>query len=308
MTQRALPPFDLFRGDGVPRPDAARLLPDAHTLFQEHGNYLADTELTEAVNTALVVGQPLLVTGEPGCGKTRLAWAVAKELGLGEPLPFYTRSTSRAQDLLYTFDAVRRFYDIQVQDPRAKEPIRYIDYGPLGKAIVNNQRRVVLIDEIDKAPRDFPNDLLTEIDRMSFIVQELAESERKKQATVRPIVIITSNSERQLPLPFLRRCVFHNIDFPEQKKLYKIIHERLGPLDLDGNLITAAVEKFQQVREIKNLSKKPATGELLSWLVALQAKGQDAVTLRAASLSRLPLWQVLLKDRDDFSRLRESVA
>lgn len=308
MTRSDLPPFDLFRGDGVPRPDLIRFLPEVHAMFQEHGAYLADPDLTEAVNTALVVGQPLLVTGEPGCGKTRLAWAVAKELGLGEPLSFYTRSTSRAQDLLYTFDAVRRFYDIQIQDSRAKDPKHYVSYGPLGQAIVENQRRVVLIDEIDKAPRDFPNDLLNELDRMSFIVQEVEGPERDKRAALRPIVIITSNSERQLPLPFLRRCVFHHIAFPTREKLHDIIHERLGPLNLEGHLITAAVEKFQQVREIKNLGKKPATGELLSWLVALQAKGVAAAALRAAPLSRLPLWQALLKDRDDFRRLQESPA
>jgi MoxR-like ATPase len=306
MTWNDPPPFDLFRGDGVPRPETARLLPEQHSLFQENGAYLADPELTEAVNVSLAVGQPLLVTGEPGCGKTQLAWAVAKELGLGEPLQFYTRSISRAQDLLYMFDAVRRFYDIQMHDRRAEEPRNYVSYGPLGQAIVENQRRVVLIDEIDKAPRDFPNDLLNELDRMAFLVPELEGPEREKRATVRPIVIITSNSERQLPLPFLRRCVFHHIIFPDQRRLEAIIRERLGPLNLDGGLITAAVEKFHQVREIKGLGKKPATGELLSWLIALHARGVTVATLHATPLSRLPLWQALLKDRDDFRRLQEA--
>ena len=301
MRQSALPPFEIFRGDGVARLDVAEQLPDQHALFQESGSYLADEELVEAVNVALAVGQPLLLTGEPGCGKTRLAWAVAKELGLGEPLLFFTRSTSRAQDLLYTFDTVKRFYDIQIKDSRAAEPKHYVQYGPLGQAIVESQRRVVLIDEIDKAPRDFPNDLLNELDRMAFSVHELAETEREKTATVRPIVIITSNSERQLPIPFLRRCVF-----PDQDKLEQIVRERLGPLDLDGGLITAAVEKFRQVREIKGLSKAPATGELLSWLVALQSKGINADTLHSVAISLLPLWQALLKDRDDFRRLKEA--
>lgn len=306
MTQSNLPPFEIFRGDGVARPDMVQQLPEQPVLFQESGAYLADPELVEAVNVSLAVGQPLLVTGEPGCGKTRLAGAVAQELGVGEPLAFYTRSTSRAQDLLYTFDAVGRFYDIQMHDSRAQDPVNYVSYGPLGQAIVENQRRVVLIDEIDKAPRDFPNDLLNEIDRMAFTVQELAGPLRDKRATVRPIVIITSNSERQLPLPFLRRCVFHHINFPDKDRLAKIIRERLGPLNLDGGLITAAVEKFQQVREIKGLSKSPATGELLSWLLALQSKGVSAAALRTAQLSRLPLWQTLLKDRDDFRRLQEA--
>ena len=282
------------------------MIADQHALFQESGSYIAGEELVEAVNVALAVGQPLLVTGEPGCGKTRLAWAVAKELGLAEPLLFYTRSTSRAQDLLYTFDAVRRFYDIQMQDKRATEPRNYVDYGPLGQAIVDEQRHVVLIDEIDKAPRDFPNDLLNELDRMTFSVHELEGKEREKSTTVRPIVIITSNSERQLPLPFLRRCVFHHIEFPDQEKLQQIIHERLGPLNLDGNMVSAAVEKFQLVREIKGLSKLPATGELLSWLIALHTRGTVADTIRQTPLSLLPLWQALLKDRDDFRRLQEA--
>ncbi len=308
MTQAELPPFEIYRGDGVARPEVAAELPDQAALFAEAGSYLADDDLAEAVNVALAVGQPLLVTGEPGCGKTRLAWSMAHELGLGDPLPFYTRSTSRAQDLLYTFDAVRRFYDIQAKDSRAEVARNYVRYGPLGEAIAGKERRLVLIDEIDKAPRDFPNDLLNEIDRMSFDVHELEGDEGRKASTVRPVVLITSNSERQLPLPFLRRCVFHHILFPSRQKLVDIVSERLKPLDLDGALIAAAVDKFRQVREIKGFTKKPATGELLSWLVALQVKGVAADTVETARLAALPLWQALLKDRDDFHRLSEATA
>lgn len=303
-----LPPFEVYQGDGVARPAAAAALPESTVLFEEPGAYLADNDLAEAVNVALAVGQSLLVTGEPGCGKTRLAWSVAHELGLGEPLPFYTRSTSRAQDLLYMFDAVRRFYDIQAKDSRAADPRNYVRYGPLGQAIVEKKRRVVLIDEIDKAPRDFPNDLLTEIDRMTFEIHEIDGDDRKKTSAIRPVVIITSNSERQLPLPFLRRCVFHHIRFPSREKLVEIVRERLGPLDLDGDLIAAAVDKFLQVREIKGLTKKPATGELLSWLVALHVRGAAADIVEKASFAALPLWQALLKDRDDFNRLTEAIA
>ncbi len=308
MAQAELPPFEIYHGDGVPRPDMAAELPESTVLFAEEGSYLADDDLVEAVNVALAVGQPLLVTGEPGCGKTRLAWSVARELGLGKPLTFYTRSTSRAQDLLYTFDAVLRFYDIQSDDSRAEDAGNYVDYGPLGQAIVEGERRVVLIDEIDKAPRDFPNDLLTEIDQMTFEVHELKDDDRIQTSKVRPIVVITSNSERQLPLPFLRRCVFHHILFPSREKLVEIVKQRLKPLGLDGALIAAAVDKFRQVREIKGLTKKPATGELLSWLVSLQVKRVKAGTVETARLAALPLWQALLKDRDDFQRLSEATA
>ncbi len=308
MTQNALPPFEIYRGDGVARPEVAAELPELTALFAEAGSYLADEELAEAVNVALAVGQPLLVTGEPGCGKTRLAWSIAYELGLDEPLTFYTRSTSRAQDLLYSFDAVLRFHDIQSKNPRAAAPSNYVRYGPLGQAIVDRERRLVLIDEIDKAPRDFPNDLLNEIDRMTFEVHELEGDERLKTSELRPVVLITSNSERQLPLPFLRRCVFHHIRFPNRDKLVQIVRERLKPLDLDATLIAAAVDKFRQVREIKGLTKKPATGELLSWLLALQVKGITPGMVETARLASLPLWQALLKDRDDFRRLSEAIA
>lgn len=297
--------FEIYRGDGVERRENEGLLAARPVLFEERGVYLADAELVEAVNVAICVGQPLLVTGEPGCGKTRLAWSVARELGLGEPLSFFTRSTSRAQDLLYSYDAVRRFHDIQTGNPRSADAINYIRYESLGQAIVEGQRRVVLIDEIDKAPRDFPNDLLNELDRMSFEIRELDE-DRVKSTAVRPVVIITSNSEVQLPLPFLRRCVFHHIRFPEPAKLVRIIQERLGDCDLDGGLVEAAVERFGEVREIRGLLKRPTTGELLTWMLALHSRQVGAVTLRQVSLKALPLWQTLLKDRNDYQRLQET--
>ena len=164
----------------------------------------------------------------------------------------------------------------------------------------------MLIDEIDKAPRDFPNDLLNELDRMSFEVRELDE-DRVKSAHIRPIVIITSNSEVQLPLPFLRRCVFHHIKFPDHTKLVRIIQERLGDCNLDSDLVDAAVERFGEVREIRGLIKRPTTGELLTWMLALHSKEVSAATLRQTGLKALPLWQTLLKDRNDYQRLQEAV-
>jgi MoxR-like ATPase len=300
--------FEHYRGDGSVRPLSAPAGPETAIHHEQRGDYRASRELAEAVNLAIAVEQPLLVTGEPGCGKTRLAWSVAKELDLGEPLPFYTKSTSRAQDLLYRYDAVRHFKDIQLKLPDASDVTKYICYEALGKAVLAQARRVVLVDEIDKAPRDFPNDLLTELDRMQFVVHELPEAERLKETRVRPIVIITSNSERQLPLPFLRRCVFHHIEFPKPAELVAILTERLKGSRVEADLIRAAVDQFTRVRAIPKLNKKPATGELLTWVVGLVRQGVTAAELGRVSVARLPLWQALVKDRDDFKRLQEAGA
>lgn len=302
MTQ--LPRFEVYVGDGASHGDRLDTVSEQPALLREHGKYLAGEDLVDAVNIAIVVGQPLLVTGEPGCGKTRLAWSIADELGLGEPLVFQTRSTSRAQDLLYRYDAVLRFHDIQVktqtEDGRfqADDPTHYVDYQALGKAILGKTRRVVLIDEIDKASRDFPNDLLHELDRMSFSVPELRQ-EQLFTATVRPIVVITSNSERQLPQPFLRRCVFHHIDFPNHRRLCEIIEQRLGPLGLDRELISGAAARFLAIRETPRISKRPATSELLAWVHALAIRGVTAAELAIKPLSELPLWQTLIKSQED---------
>jgi MoxR-like ATPase len=291
--------FDLYRGDGLPKPGSSAQLPGRSALHAEEGRYLADDTLAEAVNLALCTGQPLLVTGEPGCGKTRLAWGVARELDLEEPLVFSTRSTSRAQDLLYTYDAVRRFNDIQARQGEPEKPEHYIYYQALGQAIVEGKRRVVLVDEIDKAPRDFPNDLLTELDRMEFEVPELKPAPHRMSSPVRPIVIITSNNERELPVPFLRRCVFHLIDFPDTAKLKEVVRERLQKVAGEDDLLDTAVERFERVRAIKGLSRKPATGELIAWFLGLRAQGVSAEVLRQTAIRDTPLWQALLKDRDD---------
>jgi MoxR-like ATPase len=305
LTPLVLPPFDVYAGDGGNHADLAAHLPDQPPLAREEGRYLAAPELALAVNISIAVGQPLLVTGEPGCGKTRLAWSVAAELGLGQPLTFFTRSSSRWQDLFYQYDAVLRFNDIQSAPERARDAKRYVYFGPLGQAIKERARRVVLIDEVDKAPRDFPNDVLNELDKMEFEVPELETGEGKVRysSTVRPIVIITSNSERQLPLPFLRRCVFHHITFPSRERLEEIVHQRLGPLQLERAVISAAVERFEDVRRIPGLVKAPATGELLAWIHVLGARRVNAAEIRRIALRELPFLQALLKDHGDWELL-----
>lgn len=262
----------------------------------EPGRYLADPKLVTAVNTALAVRQPILVTGEPGTGKTKLAWSIAGELNLGEVLEFHTRSDHQARDVLYEFDYLGRFYHAQTRDPRAERLETYIKYGSLGRAIRSATERVVLIDEIDKAPRDFPNDLLDQIDRMQFEVPEL---DQKFVSTVRPIVIVTSNSERQLPDPFLRRCVFHRIEFPGNEQLQQIVRERLGNLELADRLVKVATLRFEQIRAVAGLEKKPSTAELLAWVRVLQMAGVDVAELERLAIADLPFMGAVAKSEQD---------
>jgi len=270
----------------------------------EHGRYLADAKLATAVNTALAVEQPLLVTGEPGTGKTMLAWSVATELGLGPVLEFHTRSDNQARDTLYDFDYLLRFYHAQTRDPRAENLELYIRWQALGEAIRSPTPRVVLIDEIDKAPRDFPNDLLDELDRMEFRVPELG---LVCTAAQRPVVIITSNSERQLPDPFLRRCVFHRIDFPTGERLQAILRERLGHLDLADKLIDVATQRFQQIRQVPGLEKKPSTAELIAWVRVLHAAGIEPSALAQLRIAELPFPGTLTKSDQDSALLARAL-
>jgi MoxR-like ATPase len=279
-----------YRGDGsTPAGRAAE-------TRGERGRYLADQKLTTAVNTALAVGQPLLVTGEPGTGKTVLAWSIASELGLGPVLEFHTRSDNQARDVLYDFDYLLRFYHAQTRDPRAERLESYIRWQALGEAIRCPDQRVVLIDEIDKAPRDFPNDLLDELDRMEFTVPELSLTHK---AAHRPVVVITSNSERQLPDPFLRRCVFHRLDFPTGERLQAILRERLGHLNLAARLVEIATARFEQIRQVPGFEKLPSTAELIAWVRVLHASGVDPEQLKGTPLADLPFPGALVKSEAD---------
>jgi MoxR-like ATPase len=286
--------FVRYRGDGTTPSGEPVDTPG------ERGRYIADAELVAAVNTMLAVEQPLLVTGEAGTGKTVLAFSVAAELELGDVLVFTVRSNQQGTDLLYNFDNLRRFYDAQIDAPLARDRKNYLEYGPLGKAIMAKKRKVVLIDEIDKAPRDFPNDLLNTLDRMEIRITEL---DLLETATYRPVVIITSNRESQLPDPFLRRCVFHHIEFPKPEQLDRILEQRLGHLELPETLRRRIVERFLEVRDVEGLQKKPATGELLTWVRVLAASGIDITD--ALDRNEIPFAGTLLKIREDMERARK---
>lgn len=268
------------------------------------GQYLLSDEIATAVNVSLALGQPLLVTGEPGCGKTALAWAVAAQLGT-DVLEFHTKSTSVARDLFYVVDTLRRFHDASAHLEEARDASRYLKYQALGEAIRSRRTRVVLIDEIDKAPRDFPNDLLNELDRMEFSVPELTPPVRH-QAQVQHFVLITSNSERRLPPPFLRRCTYLHLPFPEPELLARIVAAHTRDLELASSFIALAVERFGQLRRLEDLSKPPSTGELIAWVRVLARLGQDQEELASAPLGELPALETLLKTHEDHKRMAEN--
>jgi MoxR-like ATPase len=266
------------------------------------GPYVMSTQLATTVNVALALGQPLLVTGEPGCGKTALAWAVATQLGCGV-FEFHTKSTSVARDLLYQVDSLRRFYDASTGEPAAKDASRYLAYRALGKAIRSSTTTVVLIDEIDKAPRDFPNDLLNELDRMEFEVPEI-EPPLQFSATAKHFVLITSNSERRLPMPFLRRCVYAHIDFPDAETLATIVDLHCGAPA--RSFASLAVKRFLELRQTSGLIKVPATGELVSWVRVLRRIGVDETKLAGVPVGQLPALETLIKMVDDLRTVRAS--
>jgi MoxR-like ATPase len=274
--------------------------------------YLASEELIDAVNLAIYLDRPLLLKGEPGCGKTRLARAVAYEL----KLPFegwYIKSTSRAQDGLYIYDAVGRLRDAQLaainkQEDiilRSSSPENYVRWGALGKAFTNNQRTVLLIDEIDKADIDFPNDLLLELDEQRFFIEETGKEIRAK---ARPIVFITSNDEKALPDAFLRRCLFHYVEFPNIDQLKAIVNNRFP--DQPKQIVEAAVNRFNELREqmkaeIGRGGKNVSTSELLDWFHALRRYPDDEVLSKLKG--KLPDLGVLLKNWDDHVRYLKRV-
>jgi MoxR-like ATPase len=324
--------FQVYSGEGKTISDRGLQSP----LFEQiaeldnPANYVADKGLRDAVNVAIALGQPLFITGEPGTGKTQLASSIAYELNLSEPLIFNTKTTSTAKSLFYRYDALRHFHDSQFR----KEEVSvesYISYEALGLAILlsmdldNPQRRqvnaqlpvahrhksrvrsVVLIDEIDKAPRDLPNDVLNEIETLSFTVQETGRSFSAEQS-YRPIIIFTSNSEKNLPQAFLRRCIFYHISFPDTHTLKQIVQQRLklNP-DFTSEMVDKAIQHFVKIRELA-LKKQPATAELLAWIRILDRMHLDVENLQPGQLETLAFsYSILAKSKEDRETLNRGL-
>jgi MoxR-like ATPase len=265
------------------------------TRFDSSPTYVATNDLKLAVNAALTLQRPLLIKGEPGTGKTMLAEEVANALGM--PLmQWHIKSTTKAQQGLYEYDAVSRLRDSQLGDERVKNIHNYIVKGVLWQAFQSDQQVVLLIDEIDKADIEFPNDLLRELDRMEFYVYETREMVTAKH---RPLVIITSNNEKELPDAFLRRCFFHYIKFPDKDTMQQIIDVHFPQLKKE--LVAQALQTFYEVREVAGLKKKPSTSELLDWLKLLMAEDIPAEALRSSDTKAIipPLHGALLKNEQD---------
>tara|TARA_R100001086_G_scaffold180755_1_gene100502 strand:+ start:507 stop:1388 length:882 start_codon:yes stop_codon:yes gene_type:complete len=263
--------------------------------------YVAGKDLTIAVNAAITLERPLLVKGEPGTGKTELAFQIAEALGL-RLIQWTVKSTTRAAQGLYEYDAVSRLRDSQLGDEKVNDIRNYIRRGKLWEAFASEERVVLLIDEIDKADIEFPNDLLQELDRMEFDVYETDETIRAKH---RPIVIITSNNEKELPDAFLRRCFFHYIQFPDPETLARIVDVHHPHIKQD--LVRAALTQFYEIREQPGIKKKPSTSEALDWIRLLVAEDIEAADLRESPTKALPkLAGALLKNEQDvhlFERL-----
>jgi MoxR-like ATPase len=270
--------------------------------FTGTDSYVASDDLRVAVNAAIALQRPLLIKGEPGTGKTVLAHEVSK--AIGAPLiEWHIKSTTKAQQGLYEYDAVSRLRDSQLGDERVKDIRNYIKRGKLWDAFTADQRPVLLIDEIDKADIEFPNDLLLELDRMEFYVYETQEVIKAVQ---RPVVMITSNNEKELPDAFLRRCFFHYIRFPDREIMTQIVDVHFP--DLQRNLLREALNIFYDIRDVPGLKKKPSTSELLDWLKLLMVEDMPPDALRSKDSKQLipPLHGALLKNEQDvhlFERL-----
>ena len=264
--------------------------------FQGSQDYVASEELMRAVNIAMVLQKPLLIKGEPGTGKTVLAEAIAKSLGK-ELIIWNIKSTTKAQDGLYVYDVVQRLYDSQFGGEGVDDIEKYVKLGKLGEAFTADDQVILLIDEIDKADLEFPNDLLWELDRMEF---HIPETGRTVTAKHRPVVIITSNAEKELPDAFLRRCVFHYIEFPDRELMAEIVNVHFQ--DLDQHLLDQVLEAFYRIRSLPQIKKKPSTSEIIDWIQALIHGGYDPDRV----VAEVPYLGVLLKKNEDIDALRKS--
>jgi len=269
---------------------------DKMDYFKGTEDYVISKDLKDNVNVSIALQRPLIVKGEPGTGKTLLAHSIAK--GLGKKLIIWNiKSTTKAQEGLFLYDTVQRLNDARFGDNDISDIKQYIKMGKLGEAFSTEEQLVLLIDEIDKADIEFPNDLLNEIDEMSFYIPETKETIKAKN---RPIVIITSNSEKELPDPFLRRCIFHYIEFPEQELMEEIVHVHFPKIE--KKLLREALKKFYWIREFDMLRKKPSTSELIDWLQALILGGISEKDVE----KEIPFLGTLLKKKEDIEIVDKS--
>ncbi|MGN0436043.1 MAG: AAA family ATPase [Wujia sp.] len=263
--------------------------------FTGSKEYVASPELMSAVEVARALEKPLLIKGEPGTGKTMLAEAISEAFGMDLYI-WNIKSTTKAQDGLYVYDTIQRLYDSQFGAEGVDDIKKYIKLGKLGEAFKADKQVILLIDEIDKADLEFPNDLLWELDKMEFYIHETKETIKAK---TRPIVIITSNAEKELPDAFLRRCIFHYISFPEKEEMDEIV--RVHFENIDDNLLNQAMDTFYWIRSLKEVRKKPSTSELIDWLNALVLGGIDPETIS----TKLPYLGVLIKKDEDLAVVKK---
>lgn len=265
--------------------------------FKGTGEYVASEELMAGVNIAIALQKPLLIKGEPGTGKTMLAKAVAESLGK-KLIIWNIKSTTKAQDGLYVYDTIQRLYDGQFGEEGVNDIAKYIKLGKLGEAFSEEEQCVLLIDEIDKADLEFPNDLLWELDQMEFYINETKKTIKAKK---RPIVIITSNAEKELPDAFLRRCIFHFIEFPDKELMEEIVRTHYP--DVEANLLQNAMDVFYRIRDMRNIRKKPSTSELIDWINALQVGGISYDRIK----SELPFVGVVIKKDEDLTEVKKNI-